>query len=369
MSQPESDAPVAANSGAGRSHQHFDLSPARVLKVAVPIVIALVAGAWALQTYLPSSAQHELEASQLSRLLGNVARTPADLIKFVDADGDMLADFPAEAECIAPEKLVFAYVASENPGNDAATWAPLLEALAELAEMPTEFTHFKSVDEQLEALATGELHVTAFNTGSVPLAVTAGGFIPVSTFGHDGDFAYKMKLLVPAASPLKQLSDLKGENKYKITFVRPNSNSGFKAALVLLLEQDILPERDYSYGFSMGHDTSASDVADGKTDAAPVASDLFDRMVAGGEIDPEKVRTLYESERFPPVAIGYGHNLPPQLREAITKLLTEFDWQGTPLIDSYGASGATGFVAVNYKDDWANIRRIDTAIEDARKHR
>ncbi len=345
--------------------QHVSLS--RVFKTVVPIVIVLVAGAWAAQTHWQTSAQRDLEASQLGRLLGREGAEPVVYIEFVDGDGDLLADAPTDDKCVTPDKIVFSYVAEEDPGDVAATWQPWLDQLAEATGLPTEYAQFTKVDDQLKALGNGGLHITAVNTGAVPMAVTTAGFIPVCTFGTDGDFGYTMNLIVPAKGSAKEVTDLRGK---KITFVRPNSNSGFKAALVYLMsEHDMLPERDYQYGFSMGHDASIQEVANGKTDAAPVASDLFDRMAAAGEVDDSSVRVIYKSERFPPVALGYAYNLAPTLRDAITQQLSDFDWEGTPFGDAYGASGATGFVPVNYKDDWANIRRIDDTIDRARESR
>ncbi len=331
------------------------------------MVIALVAGAWAAQTYLPNAAQRELESNQLDRLLGRSSEQPKARIEFVDRDGDLLADAPPVDACLAPDRLVFSYVASEDPGNEAEVWQAWLDKLSETTGLVTEYAHYTTVDDQLSALANGELHVTAVNTGAVPLAATTAGFIPISTFGSDGEGGYTMKVIVPADSQVKEIADLRGK---KITFVRPNSNSGFKAALVLMMDEfDMLPERDYDYGFSMGHDASIKAVVSGKAVAAPVASDLLDRMVTSGEVDESALRVVYQSERFPPVALGCAYNLTPELREAITKLLTDFDWSDTPLAEAYGASGADGFVAVNYRDDWANIRRIDNAIQEARSTR
>ena len=134
-------------------------------------------------------------------------------------------------------------------------------------------------------------------------------------------------------------------------------------------DHDLLPERDYDFTFSMAHENSVRNLLDGKTDAAPVASDLFDRMVANGEVDPKAIRILYQSERFPPVAFGYSHQLAPELREKIADLLVNFDWSGTPLEEAYKSSGSTGFAPISYKDDWANIRRVDDTIEQARQRR
>ena len=118
------------------------------------IFFILIAGAWAVQRYLPTSAQQELEASQLSRLLGSTIPVPSETIDFVDRDGDFLADSPPDDECAAPQKLIFSYVASESAGDDAATWQPFLDTLSAETGLPTEFTHFQSVEEQLAALVT-----------------------------------------------------------------------------------------------------------------------------------------------------------------------------------------------------------------------
>lgn len=340
-------------------------SGSRIFKILLPIVVVLVAGAWAVQNYLPSAAQQELEQREVSRLLGKATVAPEPMQGWADANGDLLADFPADNECIKPQKLVFSYVASEEAGNEADAWKPVLDAITEATGIETAYQHFDATEKQLAEMQAGNLHLIAFSTGAVPMAVTAAGFIPVSTFGNADAAGYTMNLLVRADSNINDPKELKGK---KITFVRPNSNSGFKAALIYLMnEQGLLPERDYNYGFSMGHELSVAELLAGKTDCIPIASDLFDRMVARGEVDPAAVRVIYESERFPPVAVGYVCNLTPELREQITKVLTEFDWQGTPMLETYGTQNADRFVPVNYKDDWANIRRIDTAIDEARQ--
>lgn len=109
--------------------------------------------------------------------------------------------------------------------------------------------------EQLRAFEKGDLYVTGFATGEVPRAVNEYGFIPVACFADaDGNFSYSMKFIVPADSPIKGLKDIKGK---RMTFVRPRSNSGCTAPLVLLMkEYNLRPERDYDWGFSYGHENS-----------------------------------------------------------------------------------------------------------------
>ena len=89
-------------------------------------------------------------------------------------------------------------------------------------------------------------------------------------------------------------------------------------------------------------------------------------MVEKKEVDPAAVVSIYKSERFPPATIGYAYNLTPELRDGIRETLLTMDWKGTGLEKEFGPE-TTKFVSVNYKDDWANTRRIDQVIAEARK--
>ena len=65
------------------------------------------------------------------------------------------------------------------------------------------------------------------------------------------------------------------------------------------------------------------------------------------------------------MAFGFAHNLAPNLQEGIREALLGLDWVGTPLEKEFGADQSTKFVPVSYKDDWANIRRVDQAANSA----
>ncbi len=85
-----------------------------------------------------------------------------------------------------------------------------------------------------------------------------------------------------------------------------------------------------------------------------------------GEVDPQSFRSIHESERFPPATIGIAYNLTPELRDAIRETLLEFELPGTGLEGEFGAD-VTKLVPVNYKQDWANARRIDQLATQSRK--
>jgi phosphonate transport system substrate-binding protein len=332
--------------------------------VVLPVGI-LCFGAYLWSKTLVPAAQEESAEDVLARMFISDAALTAPSMSFPDKDGDMVADSPEDAEkLLDPQVLMFSYVASQEESAPEEAFAELFQELKEKTDREVKFVQYENVDEQLEALKKGELHIAGLNTGIVPPAVQRDGFVPLCTLGRDdGSFGYTMQFLVPAGSPIKKMEDIKG---HKVTFTRLDSNSGCKAPLVLLMDQyKMIPERDYQWGFSQGHEESVRQVVAKDFDVAPVASDVLARMVEKGEVEKDAYRSIHESERFPPATIGVAHNLKPELRDAIKSTLLEFQWEGTGLEKEFGPE-ATKFVPVNYKDDWANIRRIDQAISQAR---
>lgn len=339
------------------------LSLRRVLIVVVPVAIFGL-GAYLWSSTLEPAARNELSENVFSRILSANVAAASTTISLPDADKDLVADSPDDpSKCIDPDVLVFTFVAGETESVAADAWDKVIAALKEKSGRDVKYVHYASVAEQLAALKTGELHIAGLNTGIVPVAVQRDGFVPLCTFGReDGSYGYTMRLLVPADSPSDDPTDLKG---HKITFTRPDSNSGCKALLMLLDSKGMRPDRDYSWGFSLGHEESIQGVAAKDFQAAPVASDILDRMVEKGEIEAKSVKTIYESERFPPATIGYVYNLTPELRTAIRDSLLGFSLTGTGLEGEFGAD-ATKLVPVDYKNDWANARRIDQLAMQAR---
>jgi phosphonate transport system substrate-binding protein len=345
---------------------HTPLSLRRILIIVVPIAI-LGFAAYLWSSTLETAARKELSDNVFSRILNANVATAGTATSLPDADKDLVADSPDDpAKCIDPEVLMFTFVAAETESVPEEAWNEVLAQLKEKSGREVEYIHYTSVADQMAALKKGEVHIAGLNTGIVPVAVQRDGFVPLCTFGQeDGKYGYTMRLLVPADSKIDDPADLKG---HKVTFTRPDSNSGCKALLMLLDSKKLRPDRDYLWGFSLGHEESIKGVAAKEFQAAPVASDILDRMIEKGEVTPESIKVVYESERFPPATIGYVYNLTPELRTAIRDALLEFSLTGTGLEGEFGAD-ATKLVPVNYKDDWANARRIDQMAMQARGQR
>lgn len=360
--------PVVAAAPIFRSGTSFRSGIVRPQMMMVLVLIGLLAAfLWMRASNLETQARQDDVQRTMSTFMSNLAPMSKLDPLYTDADGDLLADAPENAElAVKPSELTFAFIASRDSTNNEEVWKPVLDAISENTGLPCNYLRLTSTKDQLQAIRSGRLHVTAFSSGEVPSAVNLCGFIPVCTIGSSDDsFGYKMQFVASAKSDLKDLADLRGK---KIVFTRPRSNSGYKAALVELKSgQKLLPERDYQWIFSYGHVDSINAVASGQADAAPVASDVFAREVAKGELKSEDFRVIYESERFPPMAFGHSYNLTSELREKIRSALVELDWEGTTLEKEFSGDGSSKFVALTYKDDWANIRRIDRAAMDIKR--
>jgi phosphonate transport system substrate-binding protein len=283
--------------------------------------------------------------------------------KFVDADADLVADPPSDPSAVVdPDTLSFSYIATEDPLQAEETWKPVMDHLARATgKKVAYFPEARDARDQIKALQDGKLHVTGFNTGSVPAAVNTAGFVPSCVMASpDGSFAYHMELIVPADSPIRSPADLAGR---ELTFTDVGSNSGFKAPLVLFRKEfHIEPGRDYDVRTSGGHNASIAGIAEKRFQAATVASDVLDRAVGRGVIKKDQYRTVYKSPDFPPACLGYVSNLDPALAAKVRETLLSFPFEGTAMEKAFKPANRTKFVPIRYKDQWNFVREIDEAI-------
>jgi phosphonate transport system substrate-binding protein len=278
---------------------------------------------------------------------------------YCDRDGDMVADTPADPKkLVDPPTLIFAYSPVEDPAVYVKAWEGFLKHMEKLTGKKVVYFQVQSNAAQLEAMRSGRLHVTGFNTGSNPIAVNCAGFVPFAIMGsNSGQFGYEMEIIVPADSPIKTPGDLKGK---KVAFTAPTSNSGFKApSAILKADFNLEAERDFTPAFSGKHDNSVLGVANRDYDAAAVANEVMKRMIARKAVDPAKIRSIYKSETFPTSGYGYAHNLDPKLVAKIKEAFFTFPWEGSSLKQEFKEEDR--FLPITYKKDWAVVRKIDEA--------
>ena len=281
--------------------------------------------------------------------------------RYTDADGDMIADIPADAsEWIDPDTLIFAYTPVEDPAVYAEVWQGFLDHMADVTGKKVQFFPVQSNAAQIEAMRAGRLHVAGFNTGSNPLAVACAGFRPFAMMaGADGSFGYEMEIITYPDSGVTAVEDIKGK---QLAFTSETSNSGFKApSAILKAEFGMVAGEDFEAVFSGAHDNSILGVANKDYLAASIANSVKGRMIDREVVSEDQLVTIYTSQTFPTTGYGTVYNLTPDLQEKIREAFFSYEWEGTALAEEFGRNGEDQFIEITFKDEWSVIRTIDEA--------
>jgi phosphonate transport system substrate-binding protein len=219
------------------------------------------------------------------------------------------------------------------------------------------FFAVQSNSAQVEAMRSGRLHIAGFSTGPTPFAVNLAGAVPFALMGSDdGQFGYTLQLYTHVDSGIDAMEDLKGK---RVAHTSPTSNSGNQAPRALFPELGIVPDEDYEVVYSGSHDQSMLGVVARDYDAAPVASEVVDRMAARGLYDPGGRQDHLRDRSVP------HHLLQPRPQPASRPgredqgAFFSFDFAGTALGEEF--EGVEKFIPINYQEHWQVIRTIQAA--------
>jgi phosphonate transport system substrate-binding protein len=273
---------------------------------------------------------------------------------YCDDNGDLVADTPKDPRKLKnPSTLVFTYTPVEDPAVYETVFRPFTEYLAKCTAKRVVFYQVQSNAAEIEAMRSGRLHVGGFSTGPTNFAVNIAGAVPFAVKGDEKELqGYNLIMVVRKDSAFHQLSDLKGK---KVAHTSPSSNSGNLAPRTLFPPLGLVPDQDYKVLYSGKHDQSIKGVGTGDYDAAPVASDVFKRMAARGEIKGDDFRVIYRSEMFPTSSFAYAHDLDPMLRDRMLKCF--YDYRFTAEMKK-AFDGADRFFPITYKKDWEIVRKV-----------
>jgi phosphonate transport system substrate-binding protein len=270
---------------------------------------------------------------------------------YCDANNDLVADIPAKTR--DPSVIVFAYTPVEDPAVYENAFKPFTEYLGKCMGKRVVYYPVQSNSAEIEAMRSGRLTVAGFSTGPVGFAVNMAGAVPFAAKGTEkGLEGYNLIVIVKKSSPFQKLSDLKGK---KFAHTSPSSNSGNLAPKALFPEQGLKPGEDYPIIYSGGHDKSALGVDSGDYDAAAVASDVFERMVARGTLKGDDFRIIYRSETFPSSGFAYAHDLKPDVAEKLKTCFYDFRFPPEMQKDF---EGDDRFFPITYLKDWAIVRKV-----------
>jgi phosphonate transport system substrate-binding protein len=275
---------------------------------------------------------------------------------YCDNDMDMVADWAPAGQCKDPGTLVFTYTPVEDPAVYQDAFADFQSYLEKATGKKVVYYTVQSNSAQVEAMRSGRLHIAGYSTGPTGFAVNLAGYVPIAVKGYpDGFQGYNLITLVKKDSPIQTMADLKGK---KVAHTSASSNSGNLAPRALFPKLGLVPDQDYTVVYSGKHDQSVMGVAHGDYDAAPVASDVYERMVRAGRVNGDDLRIIYTSAKFPTSSFGISNQLCPDL---VQKIMGAFyTYRFTPkMVETFG--GADRFYPITYKVDWQIIREIAEA--------
>ncbi|KXO13682.1 Phosphonate ABC transporter phosphate-binding periplasmic component [Moritella sp. JT01] len=281
--------------------------------------------------------------------------------RYCDENMDLVADIPKDpSDWSDPSTLVFTYTPVEDPAVYKDAFADFQAHLSKITGKRVIYYTVHSNSAQVEAMRSGRLHVAGFSTGPTGYAVNLAGYVPITVKGNEDGFnGYNLITIVRKDSGINSMADLKGK---KVAHTSASSNSGNLAPRALFPAEGLVPDVDYKVFYSGKHDQSILGVFNGDYDAAPVASDVYDRMVDAGRVDGSVLKIIYRSPRFPTSAFGYAHNLKPELAKKIQEAFYSYRFT-----DEMKASfkDADRFVPITYKAEWGVIRDIAHATGTA----
>jgi len=273
---------------------------------------------------------------------------------YCDENNDLVADPPKnEADWKDPSTLVFTYTPVEDPAVYKDAFADFQNYLAEKTGKKVIYYTVQSNAAEVEAMRSGRLHIAGFSTGPTGFAVNLAGYVPIAVKGYEDGFqGYSLIVVTKKDSDINSLEDIKGK---RIAHTSASSNSGNLAPRAIFPQHGIVPDKDYTVLYSGKHDQSILGVAHGDYDAAPVASEVFNRMAEAGRIKADDFKIVFTSPKFPTSSFGYAHDLNPELAKKIVDAFHSYRF--TPAMkETFG--GADRFYPVTYEKDWKVIRDI-----------
>jgi phosphonate transport system substrate-binding protein len=182
--------------------------------------------------------------------------------------------------------------------------------------------HFKlamgdSYNAVVEGMAAGHIDVAFFGPSAFDDARRRGAAELLAVEETSGESIYYAGIFHRADSGMTKLADLKGKS---LALGDPKSTSSFNAPIAMLLAAGIDRPRDLSKILMAGsHSASLEQLEAGHVDAAGASINAYDKVVASGAIDSNRVVLLAKSEPIPAPPIAMRAALPAELKDRLRK--------------------------------------------------
>ena len=248
----------------------------------------------------------------------------------------------------AADALRVSAIPDEAPTELLRKFQPLGAYLEQELDMPVEFVPVADYPAVVEALASDRLDLAWLGGFTfVQVYLKTGNAVPLVQREQDAEFTSKF---ITANPEVNALSDLKGKT---FAFGSISSTSGSLMPRYFMLQDGIQPESFFSrIGYSGAHDATAAWVQAGRVDAGVLNASVWDKLVANGKVDTDKVRVFASTPTYYDYNWTVRGTLDPVLAEKIKQAFLALD-PGNPahrkILDLQAASRFIETEPANYK--------------------
>jgi phosphonate transport system substrate-binding protein len=264
----------------------------------------------------------------------------------------------ARAQGADPKTLRVALLPDENASTIIQNAQPLKAHLERVVGRPVELIVTTDYSSMIEATRFGRIDVAYFGPLSYVLARSKADIEAFAVGVSRGSPTYTSVVIVPAASTLQTIGELKGR---MVAYGDQASTSSHLVPRAMLQDAGLVANTDYKAVYVGAHDAVARSVETGKVDAGALSRPIFDSLVKAGKLDGTKVRVLAETKAIPNYPMAMQSKLAPELKAKIRGAF--LDLKDSDLLKSFRAEGfaATDDRAYDVLRDTAKVLNLDLA--------
>ena len=238
----------------------------------------------------------------------------------------------AQTKCEDPKVLKFSLVPTQDSVRELTYYKPILDQLQKNTGKRIEFYMPTSYSSVVEALLGKWVDVAVLGPESYviakqqePTVEVFGTYSRLKNGIQDAGPGYKAVLITKKGSKFNSIASLKGS---VVALVDPASTSGgLVPEMVFPKQNNTPPLKEYfsKVVYSGGHDLGAIAVAEGKVDAAFVATHRFMETVNAGKVKQEDFNYLWYSPLLPQDPFVYRNTLCDDLKAKIANTFLSVD--------------------------------------------
>ena len=252
---------------------------------------------------------------------------------------------------LAQAQAVFKVTAipDEAPTELARKAAPLVKFLEKALGMKVEFTPVTDYAASVEALANKQVDLAWYGGFTFVQANVRSGGKAVPLVQREEDEKFR-SVFITSDPAIKSLADLKGKN---VSFGAQSSTSGHLMPRSFLLQANIDPDKDFKrVAYSGAHDATIAAVSAGKVEAGALNISVWEKFVADGKVDTNKVKVFYTTPGYFDYNWTVHADMPAAQREKLTKAFLSLDRntaEGKEILDLQRATRFIPTKVENYK--------------------